>query len=41
MFRLCKTKLPQKHDQWFLTVNGELKVYCEKHYDMKVGKLQE
>ena len=33
MYRLCKVKLKEEYDKWFMTINGELKVYCLAHYE--------
>jgi len=34
-YRNCNKYLKEKYDQWFLTINGILKVFCQKHYDIK------
>ena len=33
MFKGCDIKLREEYDRWYLHINGQLKVYCEKHYN--------
>jgi len=39
MFRNCNIKLKEEYDKWYLHVLGQLKVYCERHYNQMENKL--
>lgn len=35
----CNKQLSQDFEQWFLTVKGVLKSYCQKHYNIMEKKV--